>query len=851
MFPKGGMAGKWMDWLKRHWREAIDLAALAFSLALVALFITQVPLYGAVTALVVSVLIPSKPLGGRASPWRECRAALPHQVASVAASAVLVHYLLGRPLDFLWFGALWPAMAWGMRLDHRKVVAWVLRQDWILIPLKLEVVRIAFLAVSALWLMRGIERSTLHGGADALWYAMNLADAVTQVRSGIFPLFVGQSVYQFNGALCPIRIAPAFHHIGVALDFLTFRSLGTFSLQNLLLTLLGVAAIFSAYLGLKALMPERRWLAAGLAALFLACPGVLGIAYNTDLYMTWTTLPAIPIIWFATVRSFSDRGSVGTLALLGASLGYCWWGHSPIALWSTFFAAATQVVRILTDWRSILNWKALAAGAALFGTIAAYPMGSVLFFPPEPVTHVNLFQHATAGMVVYFNDQVMPDAVLPLSPMGRALSDFQLGYALWAGLLFLLWMQRRSLTAVTAALAASALFLALLLLPIPGLNLVLWSLVPGFVRDVTGNWDMSRLYLLLAAATVFGVASCVVAGQVEAPRRRRLLSVCVLVGCLWSFSEAAKFANGSKILSQTSNSAVDLLRPENIQITRYSYSLVPNFPSTFTHGVTDPNLENHLWSEDMTRELSTNLDAAATSGRVEATGTFVWGANGRADHATDSPAITIEPGKSYLLSFNFADPATVSGTLQIKGKHLFREYSIPEYGGTRSFGAGGMHPNSLPLWTTSGEEELELNFYPSNPAKDRVGPPVATVSLISYDPAVLPVRVDSWIPYRAKVTAPEAAWLETPRVYQTSYRATVNGMPALVRKSPDSLTAVEVPAGESTVELVYVAPFGLKCLFWLSFSSLLGAGLFGLGRSMFHRLPAASGSRAPATTAVT
>jgi hypothetical protein len=437
-------------------------------------------------------------------------------------------------------------------------------------------------------------------------------------------------------------------------------------------------------------------------------------------------------------------------------------------------------------------------------------------------------------MVVYFNHQVSPDAFLPMSSNGRSLSDFQLGYALWALLFVLLWTQRRSLRPVSAVPLAAATLLALLLIPLPGIDLALWSLVPGFVRDVTGNWAMTRLYLPLAAATVFAAAAGVATGAFDEPRRRRALAILVAVGCVWSFSEAAKFAAGSRQSVQPPDSAVDLLRPENIQLTRYSYSLMPDFPqhpSTFTHGVTDPELENHLLTGDLSGRLAANAAAALASGRTEEAGDFRWGSDGLSDHAELDRTLRIEPGKSYLLRFDFAEPDQIHGVLQISGKHFFREYGLPEHGGSRAFGAGADHADALPLWTTSGPEALTVRFYPLTPnPPGQQGPSVARVELISYDRGVLPVRVESWIPYRAEVRSPEAAWLETPRVYQTGYAASVDGKPAAVRKSPDSLVAVQVPGGRSSVELVYVAPTGLKFLFWLSTVSFLAAACFGLWR---------------------
>jgi hypothetical protein len=106
----------------------------------------------------------------------------------------------------------------------------------------------------------------------------------------------------------------------------------------------------------------------------------------------------------------------------------------------------------------------------------------------------------------------------------------------------------------------------------------------------------------------------------------------------------------------------------------------------------------------------------------------------------------------------------------------------------------------------------------------------------NYDRAVLPVRVDGWIPYKAAVRSPSNAWLETPRVFQTGYIATVNGQPAQVRESPDSLVSVAVPRGDSTVVLEYSPPAGLKALFWLSCLSIIAVGAVGAVKFILHLL---------------
>lgn len=681
-----------------------------------------------------------------------------------------------------------------------------------------ENLRLALLLVAALWLMRGFAQPGLHGTGDARWYGTMLADMVAQTRAGVFPVWLGQSIYQFNGAIYPLRVAPAFHYLGALLDTLTLHTLGVLALQNLLITLIGVAAIFVAYCCVAALLPARRWFATGLALLFLSCPGVLGLAYNTDLFMSWTTLPWVLLTCHASVRSFRERGTAGSLLLLGGALGLCWWGHSPIALWLSLMAGTGQVVRLVRQRPHGREWAVLAGAGAVFLAVAAYPLGSVLLFPPEPGVNAAGFQAATPGTILYFLRQVFPGVLRPLSQYGRLLSDFQLGYALWAALLYGLWRLRRSGALEARLLLAFALLFGILLTPVPGLTPFLWDAVPAVVRNVTGNWAMNRLYLLLAATIVFGLAAAVAAG---APRRRAsgmILAAALTLGCGWSLWQAARFPAGSDRLRVATAAAVDPLRPENVVLTSYAYLVFPRPPDNFSHGVVDPALDHRLLQRGSFAPIATNAAAALAGGREIDREHFAARIEGATSWLELRTRLVLQPGRRYLLDWRFQDPAAASGVLELTGRNFFREYALPDYGEQASFGAGGRHATWLPLWTTTAQPEpVRVQFFPTpgkGDAKDLA--PFADVRLIEYDPADLPVQVDHWIRYSARVRSPVAAWLETPRMYQTGYVAQVNGESALVRKSPWGLVCVAVPAGESRVELTYKPPGGLAALFWLS-----------------------------------
>ena len=136
-----------------------------------------------------------------------------------------------------------------------------------------EFLRLTLLAAVALLIAQPYFSPRLIGTGDALWYHHLLADAVTQFRAGVFPVFVGQSDYSFNGAVYPLRAAPYYQYLAIGLDLITGQSLSFFALQHLTAVLSFLGGILGAYFSLVWVAPAQRWPAAALATLYVLCPG--------------------------------------------------------------------------------------------------------------------------------------------------------------------------------------------------------------------------------------------------------------------------------------------------------------------------------------------------------------------------------------------------------------------------------------------------------------------------------------------------------------------------------------------------------------------------------------------------
>lgn len=665
-----------------------------------------------------------------------------------------------------------------------------------------EAARLLLLAAVATWLLHPFATARQIGAGDALWYANMLADYVTQLRAGVFPVFVGQTDYAFNGAVYPLRVAPFYQHLAGVLDLLTGRQLGIFALQHLCVLVVGYAGIFSSYFALNTLAPGQRWSAAGLAILYLSCPGLLGTIYTQDLYMTWMTIPFVPWVVYGLARPFSVD-SLKTQIILGAALAALWWAHAPIALWLTLIAVAAQGVRLAALHRTRAHVGRAFWGGVTFALLAHYPFVSLasLQTGAAPATDILPRAHLIAEHV----RNVFPGVVLPLSTHARALSDLQLGYALGLVLAIATGLALKTRRAHLLALTLAGAGLLLLILPVPG-NAWVWDHLPETLKRLTYYWPMQRFYLIIAALATGAGISALAAGVELKANVTRHLRVLLVIACSWSLWESRQYVAAGRERTASAEITAQNLRPENRLTMNHAYGLFPALPAYFSHGVMDPRAEarqlDHATLAVLPPPAPSPTEPALTPlrGTVDANpGVLLL-----------SPSLTLQPGRRYTLEFVFA-PKSYVGILQLSGRTFFREYALPHSGEALAFGSEAPHNPTLPLWTTASEPEtITLRFIPTDGTAPQTFAAFAAIRLREINDATATVNVTAQLPFRATVHAPQPAWLETPRMYQAGYQATVDGRAATVKKSPQGLTMIELPSGAQTITLTYQAPMLLR-----------------------------------------
>jgi hypothetical protein len=653
------------------------------------------------------------------------------------------------------------------------------------------------------------------GTSEAYNYSLALADTITQIREGQFPVLAGQSEYAFNGRVHPIRTAPYLNYSAALLDLMTFRQLEFWTLQNLILSLSLVSGALSCFWGLSKKLNTPASVAAILSCLYILSPPVLAAAYGMDLYMTVTTVPFLPIIIIMCTKAFTGLKFSDYLAL-STSLALCWLAHPPIALWVSIIAA---IIFITASWFCVLKkfiWVNLFISGLIFISVAGFGFASALTITEHnEITksndHLKLFDEVISAF---------PNSLQPISQTANKISDFQLGYTVWGMFFFTITISLLRKNITSLVLLCVATFLLSFTVPVPFLHKFLWDNSPSVIFYLTNQWPMQRLYLPITILIIVSFAVVWRPIRIRSGLLHDALRLILIISILWTTWQSSRFI--SRGLS-TQNSQEAIHRGHingNINLTSISYALI-GAPSYFVNGVMDPAFEFRLLAPYDARILTSNWVAKLPNTSESSKGTFSIHPNTQVDILNIKPPLILKPGERYRLTLNFIAPPT-KAVLQMIGPTMFREYSLPTAGGSNGFGMNLGNNNVLTLWTSqTTSEEVKLRLVGPNLANSQLaGAQFAHYNLERLDSAKLPIQLESLIPIKAKVSLDSPGYLETPRLYIPGYEATVNGVASRVQRSPEGMVMFAVPSGESIVELKYSGLFITRLAFWISIFTL-------------------------------
>ena len=758
------------------------------------------------------------------------RAALLAKTAVLAAAVAALSYAAARLglLDLSVRNALWLGAASSILLWMMHSVYWRTGESHA--ERAQEMVRWIAVGLAATFVLLPLYFAGTIGAGDAHWYVLMLSDFLTQLRAGVFPVWVGQSTYAFNGAVSPLRYAPGYQYYGGLMDFLTAMSLRPGVVKNLCLAFTTLCGGFSAYACLRQITRGRPWIACLLSVLWIWGPGVLAPLTSGDQYMTFIAFPFVPLVLLGCWRvwEFDDRWGRFWIAVGLAGLWFC---HSPIALWLTLISAGLYVGAALTrrSWRREL--RSVALMAALFLVLGTLPFLSVLTLDNQ--LHAPSVGLSAAEQVHFY----FPRNFKPVDPQFGGIADYQIGYSLLAALVAALLIMFVSRPRGAWAFALATIAIIPFTVPVPWLTDAIWGHVPGWFVTINNVWPMQRLFLVWSSLIVFTAA--IILGSPRASGkawRHGALVGFLACGLVWSALEARKLSRRIS-RSCTGPEASRLYEgPDNTQLGRYAYSSFEYTPAYASHGYMYGWFENRLLDRPSLQPLITNADAAApgdaapaaslTSPQLLQHGVMTAENIPGSDYYALKPLLVLEPGKRYALRLEFSQPDIV-GTLQFANNGIFREYLLPDSGSgmdrrgpTRAFGTTPTSGRVIPLMVTpQGAGSPNALLVTVRPKRESFT--AGNFWLYSYERDRLPIRVESWIPYRVHFIAPKAAYLESPRVWLKGWRATVNGRPATTERSPENLVMVPVSAGENTVTLEYSPPKAVSVSFWVCISGWL------------------------------
>jgi hypothetical protein len=731
-----------------------------------------------------------------------------------------------------------------------------------------EILRLSLLAGLASLAIHPFITRQFVGGQDARWYAYVLADSLEQARAGVFPVLVGQGNYQFNGSVHPFRFAPFYQNLGGVLDWLTGRSLDTVAVQHLTIVFVSWVSAFGAYFGFTAWAPRFRWSAFLMACLYVVSPGALALLCVHDMYMSYMAAAWVPLV-FHFARRVTQTRSFFSAVCLGACLAVVFNCHPPVALWCLFGSIAFVLLVILAEAEWARGFVLCFVSVGSLVTLNAFQFVGIAELSPVsggefPWRSVAIFIGAVVGCLatrVYFHQRhaqnvkgrsyaasMIPVAVgigtlillhrifappatgmardsidfsrkfVPLlwqgvSASGTELTDCQPGWWLLAASLvasLLVWRIREVTTAAFVLL--SAIF-TLILLPFTPFARAFWETVPGAVIAFTSgivNFRITPVWITLMSFAVFG-------GLVQLGGHKwvfRTVFSLLVVGAVWTGFQSQRILRFSESLTRSFEQTQLIMRPENAELFIYSGNFI-GLPDYFSHGVRDYRRESRILDLSTHTPLSVAAPLPAVSSQRTVLTSFMdpllpgW--------VKLTPAITIEPGQTKDVHFEFTNSA--SGVLVLEGPQFYREYILPFSGNALSFGSGATNDRVLPLWTTlEVPQQVSFRFRP-NAASDlpASGAAFATFTETVRDERNHPVRTLALLPlFRAQVDLDRPALLETPRTWIPGYTALRNGRPVEIVRSRNNLVSVPLEVGHNQVEIGFQASRRVRLAFAVS-----------------------------------
>jgi hypothetical protein len=422
--------------------------------------------------------------------------------------------------------------------------------------------------------------------------------------------------------------------------------------------------------------------------------------------------------------------------------------------------------------------------------------------------------------IAYKTDSLRSEWANSLLPVSRhrtnLLGDIQLGYGLWACLLFSVW--GAAATRPGRSLMACFGIILLFAWPLPVVTRLAWRTLPTEMLVITNQWPIERFYMLLTPLAAFVAAPVLSRYSSRGSQQRFATATLLLCACLWSAAEALRFVLRVSEASHSETASLRMHLPENITLSRilsYEYLGLPEY---FSNGHMDPLLETRLLDNgtlDAFADGATYRPGFAGAGPGTRSFSLSVGKDGVCLEKAH-----IGPTSAVVMRFDFLGQE-LRGELQIVGGSIYDLYTLPQSGALKSFGSGPASSHTLILRNSTQEaDDISFRFVRQG-GQGGGGGILAQVSVEPMSEEKRVIRIDSLAPFHLFVTAGRDCLLETPRLFIPGYRTLVDGVMSSPIKSPQGLVAIPLKEGEHEVTLAYDggpflrASYAVSCGAWV------------------------------------
>jgi hypothetical protein len=688
-----------------------------------------------------------------------------------------------------------------------------------------ELLRVFVLLALSIYVYHPFFSALNIGAADAQFYQYMLHDAIIQLENGFFPTYVGQSLFSPNGLM--VILAPYYLLLGQLLNVLSFGTLNPLLIQHLTIfsSALGAAAVV--YIGIRNIAPQLRWQALFLAFAYISSPGVMALIFHMDAYFSFMSVPFVPLVFYGLARIYKKNDALA-YSLTGSALALVWLAHAPIALWTSalvfVFCLSLIIFKRRHPGRFILT-------AVLFGLLCAWQFFPILMLGHD-ASGVQLWKAniSKADQVIEQLLLAIPDVFLPLRQGKNGFYFLQLGYSLWFVLVLGVITALRSPGSLLLRLMlALVVILLLFLYPLPGVGRFLWSVTPALVLDITNLFANQRLYVILAACACFvGALALHQLADSASQRARRLVAIALMGLFVWNIYQVGFFVKHGNAVKSGNESVMNpkdsWSSPHNLGFV--GFGMPKEYLQILFTGTHAAELKSRLLDSQKKAISAYDNEQLAIDQCLQ--GVHSKSGAGFGDGIRLLFETTLkEPvsvGKLKLLpNIHYLLCADISNS---QGDALFqlldeqrREMVALEVPGPAS-GPPVRRKIGIPFFFTDQDnKEAKAQAFDFR-VWSRTQPLVTLhgVGVTSYEPAKLPIEVQSYTPYRARViSGPDHKYIEIVKLFRPGYVAKVNGEEAPTIESTHKTIVIPLKGpGRNEIELSYVGTLGMRVSFYIS-----------------------------------